>query len=391
MRSAVLVAVLLALGIIAFALAIAWWPRAETEPPSADAVEEEAVAEGVPATAVVAENLAIPWDIAFLPDGEGMLATERAGRVVHIESGQTFEVEGVEHVGEGGLLGMALHPDFVENRYVYLFQTTRTDAGLRNRVVRYTYEDALTFESTIVEGLPGAAYHDGGRIEFGPPAACASGQADCHLYITLGDAGTENAAQNTESLAGSILRVEADGGIPPDNPFGNAIYSYGHRNPQGLAWDDDGRLWSTEHGRSGALSGLDEVNLIERGANYGWPDSEGDDVAEGTTGPKAHSGARDTWAPASALYLPAPSEARQAGYAGSIYFGGLRGEALYEAVLSGDEIVEVREHFKGEFGRIRSVRQGPDGFLYLTTSNRDGRGAPVTGDDRIIRVDPGQI
>lgn len=317
---------------------------------------------------VIAEDLEIPWDMAFLPDGS-LLVTERPGRVVHVESGGVFPIEGVEHVGEGGLMGIALHPGFNENNYVYLYQTTRTNAGLQNRVVRYTYENEnLSFDRIIFDGIPGAQYHDGGQIEFGP---------DGMLYISVGDAGNESAAQDTKSLAGSILRVRDDGTIPSDNPFNNAVYSYGHRNPQGLAWDTEGRLWSTEHGRSGARSGLDEINLIDPGNNYGWPESEGNAVQEGTISPKFHSGASDTWAPASALY-----------FNGSLFFGGLRGAAVYEAVLHNTEVVGLKEHFKGAYGRIRSVQIGPDGYLYFTTSNRDGRGNPAPSDDRIIRVHP---
>ncbi|MEX0930886.1 MAG: PQQ-dependent sugar dehydrogenase [Candidatus Paceibacterota bacterium] len=325
----------------------------------------------VESLSIVAENLEIPWDIAFLPD-DSMLVTERPGRVVHIESGRTYLIEGVEHVGEGGLMGITLHPDFENNKYIYLYQTTRTQEGLRNRVVRYTYvNENLSFERVIIDALPSAPYHDGGRIEFGP---------DDMLYVTVGDATNESAAQDPNSLAGSILRIHDDGSIPDDNPFNNAVYSYGHRNPQGLAWDDAGRLWSTEHGRSGAQSGLDEINLIESGQNYGWPESEGNTVQQGTVGPEHHSGASDTWAPASAVYQN-----------GSIFFGGLRGAALYEAVLREDEVIELKEHFKGEFGRIRSVRLGPEGYLYLTTSNRDDRGNPSANDDRIIRVHPSTL
>lgn len=321
--------------------------------------------------AVVAEHLTIPWGVAFLPDGS-MLVTERSGTLVHLNSGRTYPVDGVAHVGEGGLLGIAPHPAFAENRYIYLYHTTRDDRGLLNRVVRYTYEDdTLSFDRIIIDDLPGARYHDGGRIAFGP---------DGMLYITVGDAGNEDAAQNIDSLAGSILRLTPDGAVPEDNPYENAIWSYGHRNPQGLTWDASGRLWSTEHGRSGIRSGFDEINLIEAGANYGWPESQGDTVRSGTVAPAFHSGAEVTWAPASAAY-----------YDGSVYFGGLRGETLYEAVIEGDDVIELRTHLVGEYGRIRTVTLGPDNYLYLTTSNRDGRGDPAPSDDRIIRVDADQL
>lgn len=333
------------------------------------------VLQDLPQETVMAENLTVPWDIAFLPDGT-MLVTERPGRVVHIERDAVYPVDGVEHAGEGGLLGITLHPDFEANRFVYLYQTTAASGGLENRVVRYMYTDAVgtdafTFDRVIIDGIPGASYHDGGRIAFGP---------DGYLYITTGDAGEPDLAQDTNSLAGKILRVTDTGEVPDENPFQNPVYSYGHRNPQGLAWDNAGRLFSTEHGRSGIRSGYDEINQIEMGANYGWPESEGDTVREGTTGPLRHSGAFTTWAPASARF-----------HSGSLFFGGLRGEALYEAVLEGEAVTEVRTHLEGEYGRIRTVTVGPDGALYITTSNRDGRGRPEAGDDRIIRLNPLQF
>lgn len=348
------------------------WQRETGVSQAPSAVTEEngiATSSGQVEVEVVAEGLEIPWDIAFLPD-ESMLVTERPGRVVHIESGRVFPVEGVRHVGEAGLLGIALHPNFSENSFVYLYQTVdTTDGGVKNQVVRYTYTaEEFLYDTLILDNIPAARNHDGGRIAFGP---------DSLLYVTVGDAQNKNSAQDTAVLSGSILRVRDDGSIPEDNPFGNAVYSYGHRNPQGLTWDDEGRLWSTEHGRSGLRSGYDEINNIVRGANYGWPKSEGDTVVMDTVAPVLHSTATETWAPASAEF-----------YNGRIFFGGLRGEALYEAVLEGDTVVELRQHLKKQYGRIRTVRLGPDGYLYLTTSNRDGRGVPTGTDDRIIRIHP---
>ncbi len=343
------------------------------------------------AVSVVAQGLEIPWDIAFLPGGE-LLVTERTGDVLRIdprtgEKKTVFNVPGQR--GEGGLLGIVLHPDFERNSFVYLYMTaTGANGETTNRVVRYTYKiDAFTQDRVIIADIPGAIYHDGGRIEFGPPTSCLpatasaqageTGQSDCYLYITTGDATRSKIAQDINSLGGKILRLKDDGSIPSDNPFGNAVYSYGHRNPQGLAWDASGRLWETEHGRSGVTSGMDEINVIEKGGNYGWPDIEGDATQVGMRKPALNSGADDTWAPASALYLD-----------GSLYFGGLRGEALYEAVLDGARVRELKEHLKGEYGRLRTVRLGPDGMLYVTTSNRDSRGNPAAGDDKILRIDP---
>lgn len=325
-------------------------------------------AKGSQAIAVVAENLRIPWQIVFLPSGD-FLVTDRSGQLLRIGADRkNFPVEGVRHRGEGGLLGVTLHPDFAQNNWLYLYLTTEENGRVENRVERYTLtNDALTEEAEILAGIPGSNNHDGGRLAFGP---------DGKLYVTTGDAEQSALAQDANSLAGKILRLNDDGGIPGDNPFGNAVWSYGHRNPQGLAWDDDGMLWSTEHGRSIPLSGYDELNLIQKGGNYGWPDSQGDSAAAFTVPPVLHSGADDTWAPASLAFLD-----------GSLWFGGLKGATLYQVTdVSGTP--KLIRHFEDRYGRIREVAAGPDGFLYVSTSNTDGRGAPKAGDDRILRIDP---
>ncbi len=368
-------------------------------------VPEETVAGGAvlqeksipaPEIEIVAENLRIPWEIVFLPEGD-FLVTERPGTLKRVgKNGAVIPIEGVARVGEGGLLGIALHPKFIENRLLYVYLTVREGGVLQNRVERYQLEGSALYERTvIIEGIPGAQYHDGGRIAFGP---------DGLLYVTTGDAGNAKWAQDIGSLAGKILRLREDGSIPADNPFANAVYSYGHRNVQGIAWDEGGRLWATEHGRSGVLSGYDELNLIENGENYGWPDIQGDEQREGMTAPIVHSGAKETWAPAGAAYMPPPAHLAQGGN-GSIFFGGLRGEALYEARLTFDEQnlggqarpavavrdgieVELKMHFRQQYGRIRAVVMGPDGFLYLTTSNTDGRGTPKSGDDKVVKIHP---
>jgi glucose/arabinose dehydrogenase len=307
-----------------------------------------------------------------------MLITERPGRVRLIDTAGQLQpdpvatIQNARGVGEGGLLGIELHPDFAENNYVYLYYTfSSSGTGTMNRVVRMTYtNNQLTNEQTIVDSIPGAFNHNGGRIKFGP---------DGYLYITTGDAQDPSTSQNRNSLAGKILRVTDEGLPAPGNPFNNPVYSYGHRNAQGLVWDGNNNLWSTEHGRSGALSGLDEINLINMGSNYGWPEIQGDETNEGMIEPVKHSGG-STWAPASAAYLN-----------GSLFFGGLRGETLYEAILEGNNVTQIKEHFKGEFGRIRDVVVGPGNTLYFSTSNRDGRGNPVDADDRIIKVNPIRI
>ncbi len=366
----VVATLVVATGGIAYQQFIRGGTPAEGPPVVPDKVVEE-----LPDVEVVLENLTIPWDIAFLPEGD-MLITERDGTITHLDPASketaTIQIQDIRHVGEGGLLGMALHPNFENNRFLYLYFTSSPEGDSINTVTRYKFEGGqLADELVIVEGIPGETFHNGGRIAFGP---------DGMLYIATGDARTPSEAQNKSSLAGKILRVEDDGSTPSDNPFGNRVYSYGHRNPQGLTWDESGNLWSTEHGRSGATSGLDELNLIRKGANYGWPESQGDEVAQGTTAPVVHSGPDVTWAPASALY-----------WNGSIFFGGLRGETLYEVPLQGVRAGEVKSHFGGEFGRIRTIVLGPDGMFYITTSNRDGRGDVRAGDDKVIRINPAQF
>lgn len=315
----------------------------------------------------ITENLKIPWEIAFLPNGE-MLVTQRSGDILKIGSNKVIvKIQGVEHVGEGGLLGMALHPEFEKNNWLYLYLTTNQKNGLVNRVERYKFVgDVLSENTVIIDDIPGAQNHDGGRIRFGP---------DKKLYVTTGDAGQSDRAQDLNFLGGKILRLNDDGSIPDDNPFDNSpVYSFGHRNPQGLAWDSQGNLWSTEHGRSGALSGFDELNLIGPGRNYGWPVIQGDEGREGMEEPIIHSGSDFTWAPAGLVY-----------YNGSLFFSGLRGESIYEFVVSSKKL---ETHFFEDFGRLRAVVLGPDGFLYVSTSNMDGRGEVRVGDDKIIKINP---
>ena len=323
-----------------------------------------------PEIEIIAENLNIPWEIEFLPNQE-ILVTERSGQLIKLGADRKIiNIEGVYHIGEGGLLGMALHPRFSANHRIYLYLTSKINGEIINRVERYRLEeDKLADRQVMIDKIPGAEFHDGGRIAFGP---------DGYLYITTGDAQRQALSQDTQSLAGKILRIRDDGSIPLDNPFKNAVYSYGHRNSQGLAWDKYGRLWATEHGRSGLLSGYDELNLIEKGKNYGWPLIQGDEAKAGLTTPVINSGPSETWAPAAALYLD-----------DRIFFTGLRGATLYEAKISDTGRVEyLKKHLQDKFGRLRAFRLGPDGYIYLTTSNRDGRGTPAPDDDKLIRLDP---
>ncbi len=317
---------------------------------------------------IIAEDLNIPWSVAFLPDGT-LLATERPGTLVRINSTRSrIEIDGVHHYGEGGLMGLALHPDFESNSKIYLYFTTRENNRVINRIESYTLtENQVSNRQIILDNIPGSVNHDGGQIAFGP---------DGKLYITTGDADSPNLAQDTNSLAGKILRLNDDGTIPENNPFNNAIYSYGHRNPQGLAWDNSERLWSSEHGPSGSQTGNDEINLIRSGANYGWPTIKGTQAQSGMETPILESGRNETWAPASLAY-----------HDGYLYFGGLRGETLYRAEISSDRLSNLERLFSGEYGRIRAVTSHNNG-IYFSTSNRDGRGRPDQTDDKIIRWVP---
>jgi len=330
-----------------------------------------------PLSSVVAANLDTPWSIAFLPN-ESFLVTERKGDVWLINKNTNpsttliANIENAREIGEGGLLGVTIHPKFLENNFIYLYYTFRQDGNnTLNRVVRMVFKDnKLSDEEIIVDSIPGAPNHNGGRIKFGP---------DGYLYIGTGDAGDPSRSQNKNLLAGKILRVSDDGKMVSGNPFNNLVYSYGHRNVQGITWDNNGNLWATEHGRSGVLSGLDELNLISIGKNYGWPDIEGNEERSGMETPQRNSGST-TWAPSGAAFLD-----------NTVFFGGLRGQTLYQAVIENGKVVEIKEHFKNEFGRIRDVVLGPDGFLYITTSNQDGRGNPIADDDRIIRVNVNKL
>lgn len=326
---------------------------------------------------VLAENLDTPWAIALLPEG-GMLVTERKGTIRLISKENQLKDEPVatlstvKEAGEGGLLGIALHPDFSMNKYVYLYYTySQNGENTLNRVVRMTYDnDTFGKEEIVVNAIPGASNHNGGRIKFGP---------DGYLYIGTGDAQEPSSAQSKTTLAGKILRVTDRGLRVAENPFNNQVYSYGHRNVQGLAWSSDGSLWATEHGRSGVRSGLDELNLIEMGLNYGWPEIEGDEKLAGMMTAIFDSGST-TWAPSGAAFVE-----------NSLFFAGLRGSTLYEAVIEDGKVIEVKEHLSGELGRIREVVADESGLLYITTSNTDGRGIPDNTDDKVIKINPQKL
>ncbi len=333
---------------------------------------------------VVVTDLDAPWAIDFAPDGS-IFITERPGRVRIVQNGQLLAEPwvtiDVAQRGESGLLGLALDPEFQQNKFVYLAYTYVDGEGkLKNRLVRMREDQSSgkgILDRILVDEVPGASNHHGGRLRFGP---------DNKLYWTMGDAQDSDLAQDISSLNGKILRLNPDGTVPPDNPFPNSIvYSYGHRNPQGLTWQPGtGRLYSTEHGPSGFQgSGQDEVNFIEAGRNYGWPVIYGDKTREDMVSPVVQSGSSETWAPAGATFVVGGP------WDGSLLFVGLRGQTLYRLTLDISDPLKVLSFERllaGEFGRLRDVVQGPDNAIYILTSNRDGRGGPSEGDDKLLRL-----
>jgi glucose/arabinose dehydrogenase len=349
--------------------ALPWVPDATTvgaASPSAASSEPPAI--GAPTD--VATGLEVPWGLTFLPDGRALVGERPSGAVsvISVDGGAQpiGTVPGVADDGEGGLLGVVASPIFSSDRLVYAYVTTNTD----NRVLRLRMtNDRLVGARPVLTGIPKNSFHDGGRLLFGP---------DGMLYVTTGDAGDPEQAQNLESLSGKILRITADGEVPDDNPFaGSPVWSYGHRNVQGLAFDDGGRLWATEFGSSA----FDELNLIEPGGNYGWPEVEG--AGGDTSASQGFIDPQVTWP---------TSDASPSGLAwqdGVLYMGALRGERLWEVPVTGDAAHEPTSALEGELGRIRTVMVAPDGALWLTTSNTDGRGSPRGGDDRVVQVSLG--
>lgn len=328
----------------------------------------------------VAENLQVPWSIAWTPNGTALF-TERTGYLRAIQDG-TLQKEPLLSLDvgsvEGGLLGVAVDPDYSENSYIYLYYTYNESGKSANKVVRYIHSDTGVFKDrTVVDGIPGGPFHDGGRIKFGP---------DGKLYITTGDAGIQDLSQDINSLGGKILRVNTDGTIPQDNPFERSpVYSLGHRNPQGLDWDESGNLIITEHGPSGWIdSGHDEINLITPGSNYGWPKVIGDNTQKGLTGPIFHTG-HEAWAPSGAAFYNSEAIPQ---WTGKYFVATLRGNHLHMFEFDAQRGIEHQKLFEWEFGRLRDVAVGPDGSMYVLTSNQDGRGIPQANDDRILRISP---
>jgi aldose sugar dehydrogenase len=336
----------------------------------------------------VAGGLEVPWSIVWAPDGR-LIFTERPGRVRVIENGALktqplFVVPDVEKSGESGLMSVALHPQFSSNRFLYL-SYAYASGGVRVRVVRYRETpEGLVDRKVIIEDLPAAQFHAGCRIRFGP---------DGKLYVTTGDATRRELAQQLDSLAGKTLRLNDDGTVPPDNPFvgqPNAkpeIWSIGHRNAQGIDWQPGSNLmFQTEHGPSGfdGPGGGDEVNIVERGKNYGWPIIHHTQSRAGLESPLLEY--TPACAPASGVFYRSSVFPQ---FKGNFFFGCLRGERLIRVVLDGRRVVS-QEDLLNNYGRIRDVAEGPDGYLYFSTSNRDGRGTAAPDDDRIMRLLPEQ-
>lgn len=313
----------------------------------------------------VVEGLEVPWGIAFLPDGSALIAERDVAAIQHLtpagKISEVGQVGGVSPTSEGGLLGLAVSPDFETDQTVFAYYTTDQD----NRVVSMTFEnDRLGKPEPIITEIPRGEIHDGGRLAFGP---------DGKLYVTTGETGNGELAQDPDSLGGKILRLNPDGSIPDDNPDPQSpVWTLGHRNVQGIVWDDQGRMWASEFGQNL----WDELNLIEKGNNYGWPAVEGKGDLDQFTDPVRQWSTSDL-SPSGLAYLD-----------GSLYIAGLRGERLYRIPVRAGGAGQPEALYQGEYGRLRTVVATPDGELWFTTSNRDGRGEPSDADDRVLEIRP---
>jgi aldose sugar dehydrogenase len=328
---------------------------------------------------VLATRLAIPWALAFAPDGR-LFLTERPGRVRILQDGSlvpqaALTVADVFTTGESGVMGLALHPSFASNHLLYLVYTATGRNGAVARLVRYREVAGILGEAAVLlDEVPAANIHNGSRVRFGP---------DGRLYVTFGDAASPSRAQDLASLNGKILRLAEDGTTPADNPFNSPVWSWGHRNPQGLDWHPaTGDLFETEHGQTGN----DEINVIDRGRNYGWPVIEGSETRSGMETPlRAFS---PSVAPSGASFYRGNAFPA---FRNDLFVATLRGETLLRVRLdtaNPRRVAWVERLLEHRFGRLRDVVSGPDGFLYLVTNNRDGRGTPAADDDRLLRLVP---
>jgi glucose/arabinose dehydrogenase len=324
----------------------------------------------------VMSNLEIPWSLSFAPDGR-LFVTERPGRVrIANLSTPTSELAltlgGVYTQGEAGLLGLALDPNFAQNNFVYLYYSAAEGGGAVNRIERYReVAGRLAERAVLLDGIPASTIHDGGRLKFGP---------DGFLYATAGDASNTDFSQDVASMAGKILRITADGASAPGNRFSSPMFSYGHRNPQGIDWHPvTADLWASEHGPSGN----DEINVIQSGANYGWPIIQGAATASGMQTPVVFYSS--TIAPSGMSFYRGQ---RIPQFADNLFVATLRGTHLLRLTTDARRVVTQERLLDGTFGRLRDVVTGPDGYLYFCTNNRDGRGNPMSGDDRVLRIVP---
>ena len=312
-----------------------------------------------------ATGLAVPWGVTFLPDGSALVGERDTTRVVSVDDGTVRpvgRVEGVRPQGEAGLLGLAVSPSYDEDQLVYGYLTTARD----NRVVTMTYDGRrLGPAKPILTGIPNGFIHDGGRLLFAP---------DGNLFVSTGETGDERLAQDRNSLGGKILRITPEGKPAPGNPVeGSPVWTMGHRNVQGLAFDGNGQLWASEFGQDT----WDELNRIDKARNYGWP------LEEGRGDDPRYRNPFVQWR---------TSEASPSGLAyldGSLWAGALRGGRLWQVPVTDNGTGRPQDWFVGDYGRLRTVVAAPDGNLWVTTSNRDGRGDPGPDDDRILVVDPG--
>jgi glucose/arabinose dehydrogenase len=315
-----------------------------------------------PATATIATDLDVPWAIAFLPDGSALVTLRDKAELVQVRQGQRprvlGRVPGVRPDGEGGLLGVAVSPRFARDSSIFVYFTAADD----NRVVRLTFANGMATRPTVVlRGIPKAGNHNGGRLAFGP---------DGYLYVTTGDAGRSDRSQDRNALGGKILRITTDGKPAPGNPFGDSpVWSYGHRNVQGIAWAPDGRMFASEFGQNT----WDELNLIEPGRNYGWPVVEGRAGRPGFTDPLAQ------WP---------TSDASPSGIAvadGAVWMTALRGQSLWRVPLAAKGIGTPERLLSGKYGRLRDAVKAPDGRLWVLTSNTF-RGSPAPDDDKVVAL-----